>query len=148
MIGLDDRAHEPADTTTATTAGGAILMDGNRLRDEIVARLGAEIDGRRFTTVCLATVLVGDDRPSQIYVRSKHKKADEAGMIVTHVELPRRRRRSQIEDAVGDARRRRGACTASSCQLPLPAGLDPEPVLALSRPRRTSTGSRSDPWAA
>ena len=34
-------------------------MDGNRLRDEIVASVRAEIDQLGNPTVCLATVLVG-----------------------------------------------------------------------------------------
>ena len=55
-------------------------MDGNQLRDDIVAELRAEIEAGWIPPVCLATVLVGDDKPSQIYVRSKQKKADEAGM--------------------------------------------------------------------
>ena len=60
------------------TPGGAVLMDGNRLRDETVARLRTEIDGLGSPAVCLATVLVGADKPSQIYVRMKQKKAEEA----------------------------------------------------------------------
>ena len=70
------------------TPGGAIHMDGNLLRDETVVRLRAEIQALGNPHVCLATVLVGDDRPSQIYVRNKHNKAAEAGMASKHVELP------------------------------------------------------------
>jgi hypothetical protein len=54
------------------TVGGAVLMDGNRLRDETVARLRDEIESLGAPSVCLATVLVGADKPSQIYVRMKH----------------------------------------------------------------------------
>jgi methylenetetrahydrofolate dehydrogenase (NADP+) / methenyltetrahydrofolate cyclohydrolase len=50
------------------TAGGAILLDGNRLRDEIVAEIRDELEGLGSPNVCLTTVLVGDDKPSQIYV--------------------------------------------------------------------------------
>ena len=57
------------------TPGGAILMDGNRLRDEIVARLATTIAAAGSPPVCLATVLVGDDAPSQRYVRNKHVQA-------------------------------------------------------------------------
>ena len=63
------------------TPGGAILMDGNRLRDETVVRLRGEIEALGSPAVCLATVLVGADKPSQIYVRMKQKKAQEAGMV-------------------------------------------------------------------
>ena len=70
------------------TPGGAILMDGIRLRDELIAGLKSRIDGLGNPHVCLATVLVGDDKPSRLYVASKQKKAGEAGMVSRHVELP------------------------------------------------------------
>jgi len=111
------------------TPGGAVLMNGIRLRDEIVARLRSEIEGAGSPPVCLATVLVGVDKPSQIYVRSKHKKAEEAGMRSLGIELPETASQAEIEDAVD------GLATDPSvhgilCQLPLPAGLDAESVLA------------------
>jgi len=56
-------------------------MDGTALRDEIVAGLRAEVEAAGSPEVCLATVLVGDDGPSQRYVRSKHRKAAEAGFV-------------------------------------------------------------------
>ena len=65
----------------------AVIMDGARLRDDIVAELRAEIEAAGNPAVCLATVLVGDDKPSQIYVRSKQKKAAEAGMQSRHVAI-------------------------------------------------------------
>ena len=111
------------------TPGGAVLMNGIRLRDEIVARLRSEIEAAGSPPVCLATVLVGVDKPSQIYVRSKHKKAEEAGMRSLGIELPETASQAEIEDAVD------GLATDPSvhgilCQLPLPAGLDAESVLA------------------
>jgi methylenetetrahydrofolate dehydrogenase (NADP+) / methenyltetrahydrofolate cyclohydrolase len=64
----------------------ATLMDGAalaaRLREEIkreVAELGR---------VGLATVLVGDDPASEVYIRLKHKAADEAGIEAIDHRLP------------------------------------------------------------
>ena len=112
------------------TPGGAILMDGNRLRDETVVRLRSEIDALGSPPVCLATVLVGADKPSQIYVRMKQKKAEEAGMVSKGVELPETATQADVEAVVGEL-----AADPSVhgilVQLPLPAHLDPEPVLAL-----------------
>ncbi len=105
-------------------------MDGNRLRDEIVAQLRATIDAAGSPPVCLATVLVGDDRPSQIYVRNKHKKAAEAGMVSRGVELPPTASQAQVEDAVG-ALAADTSVHGILCQLPLPGGLDAESVLGL-----------------
>jgi methylenetetrahydrofolate dehydrogenase (NADP+) / methenyltetrahydrofolate cyclohydrolase len=117
----DDLEHTP---------GGAVLMDGNRLRDETVARLRTEIDALGSPPVCLATVLVGADKPSQIYVRMKQKKAEEAGMMSKGVELAETATQADVEAVVGEL-----AADPSVhgilVQLPLPAHLDPEPVLAL-----------------
>jgi len=70
------------------TPGGAVIMDGLRLRDEVIAELRATVEAAGSPEVCLATVLVGDDKPSQIYVKSKNKKAVEAGLQSRHVGLP------------------------------------------------------------
>jgi len=105
-------------------------MDGNQLRDETVARLRAEIDALGNPNVCLATVLVGDDKPSQIYVRSKHRKAEEAGMTSKHAGLPPTATQAEVEAAVrafADDPEVHGILV----QLPLPDGLDSEAVLDL-----------------
>ncbi len=121
------------------TPGGAILMDGVRLREEVIAELRATIEAAGSPPVCLATVLVGDDRPSRSYVGMKQKKAGEAGMLSRHVELPATASQAQVEDTVGtlDAD---PSVHGILCQLPLPAGLDPEPVLALIRPEKDVDG--------
>ena len=51
------------------TPGGAILMDGNRLRDEIVAALAQTIVAAGTPPVCLATVLVGDDAVAASWIQ-------------------------------------------------------------------------------
>jgi methylenetetrahydrofolate dehydrogenase (NADP+) / methenyltetrahydrofolate cyclohydrolase len=112
------------------TPGGAILMDGNRLRDEIVARLNERITALGNPHVCLATVLVGDDKPSQIYVRNKRKKADEAGMVSRHVELSADISQADLEAAVSELANDPGV-HGILVQLPLPDGLDAERVLDL-----------------
>ena len=82
------------------TPGGAVLLDGNRLRDETVVRLRGEIEAAGSPAVCLATVLVGSDKPSQIYVRMKHRKAEEAGMVSRGVELPETATQAEVEEQV------------------------------------------------
>jgi methylenetetrahydrofolate dehydrogenase (NADP+) / methenyltetrahydrofolate cyclohydrolase len=114
-------------------------MDGNRLRDEIVAGVRAEIEALGNPQVCLATVLVGNDKPSQIYVRSKHKKAAEAGLVSRNVELSETATQAEVEAAVQelvDDVRVHGILV----QLPLPGGLDPEPVIDLIPPEKDVDG--------
>ena len=114
----------------ARTPGGALIMDGNRLRDEIVARLAREIAAAGSPPVCLATVLVGDDGPSQRYVRNKHAQAEKAGMVSRNEVLPASAGQAAVETVVA-----RLAADPSVhgilVQSPLPAGYDEEAVLAL-----------------
>jgi len=61
-------------------------MDGRALAARIREELKAEIAG--FGDVRLATVLVGDDPASQIYIRLKHKAAEEVGIQAIDKRLP------------------------------------------------------------
>jgi len=121
------------------TPGGAILMDGVRLRGEIIASLRTTIEGAGSPPVCLATVLVGDDKPSRLYVGSKRKLAGEAGMTSKHVELGNDATQAQVENAVA-ALAADPSVHGILCQLPLPKGIDPEPVLALIPPDKDVDG--------
>ena len=121
------------------TPGGAILMDGNLLRDERIAGLRQTIEHLGNPEVCLATVLVGDDRPSQIYVRNKHKKAAEAGLQSRHVELPDSATQEEVEAAVQELVEDT-TVHGILVQLPLPVGLDPEPVIDLIPPEKDVDG--------
>jgi methylenetetrahydrofolate dehydrogenase (NADP+)/methenyltetrahydrofolate cyclohydrolase len=117
----------------------ATLMDGNALRDELVAALRARIEAAGSPEVCLATVLVGDDGPSQRYVKMKHQKAAEAGLASRHVDLPATASQAEVESAV------RGLALDTDVhgilvQLPLPGGLDPEPVIDLIPPEKDVDG--------
>jgi methylenetetrahydrofolate dehydrogenase (NADP+) / methenyltetrahydrofolate cyclohydrolase len=121
------------------TPGGAILMDGLKLRDELIAKLNSTITAAGNPHVCLATVLVGDDKPSRAYIASKKKKAGEAGMVSNHTDLPANASQAQVNDTIA-------ALAADSsvhgilCQFPLPDGLDMEQVLALIPPDKDVDG--------
>jgi methylenetetrahydrofolate dehydrogenase (NADP+)/methenyltetrahydrofolate cyclohydrolase len=117
----------------------AVIMDGNLLRDEMVVAIRARVDAAGSPPVCLATVLVGDDRPSQTYVRSKHRKAGEAGLQSRNVELPATASQAEVETNVG-ALAADASVHGILVQLPLPDGLDPEPVLDLIPPEKDVDG--------
>ncbi len=112
------------------TPGGAVLMDGVRLRDETIAALKVKIEAAGSPHVCLATVLVGDDKPSQSYIKSKQKKAGEAGIVSRHTDLPSTASQSQVNDTIA-ALAADPSVHGILCQFPLPAGLDMEQVLEL-----------------
>jgi methylenetetrahydrofolate dehydrogenase (NADP+) / methenyltetrahydrofolate cyclohydrolase len=117
----------------------AVVMDGNALRDEIVSGIRTTVEAAGSPAICLATVLVGDDGPSQRYVRSKHAKAAEAGLTSRHVDLPATATQAEVESVVRGLvldRHVHGILV----QLPLPVGLDPEPVIDLIPPEKDVDG--------
>ena len=127
MTPMNDLQNSGADDRTP---GGAVLMDGNRLRDEIVAKLAQTIAGAGSPPVCLATVLVGDDAPSQRYVRNKHVQAGKAGMLSRNEILPADAGQAQVEDVVGRLAND-PSVHGILVQSPLPHGYDEEKVLSL-----------------
>lgn len=100
------------------------------MRDAILQALQTRISAAGSPRIALATVLVGDDAPSQKYVASKHRIAQQIGIQSVQVELPATCTQAQLESEVA-----RLAADASVhgilVQLPLPAHLDAERVLAL-----------------
>jgi methylenetetrahydrofolate dehydrogenase (NADP+)/methenyltetrahydrofolate cyclohydrolase len=112
------------------TAGGALLLDGMQLRDETVAKIKATIAAAGNPKICLATVLIGDDPPSHIYVANKHKKAQEAGMVSKGLQLPADATQTQVENAVSELVADK-TVHGILVQLPLPKHINTEAVLAL-----------------
>ncbi len=121
------------------TPGGAVLMNGNKLRDELIANLRQKVEADGNPEICLATVLVGDDKPSQLYVKSKGKKAVEAGLQSRHVGLAATSTQAEVEAAVAELVAD-PTVHGILVQLPLPDGLDPEPVLDMIPPAKDVDG--------
>lgn len=105
-------------------------MDGNALRDRIVARLAAEIAAAGSPQVCLATVLVGDDGPSQRYVRNKHVQAQKAGLASRNEVLDATAGQARVEELVASLAAD-PTVHGILVQSPLPPGYDEEAVLGL-----------------
>jgi methylenetetrahydrofolate dehydrogenase (NADP+)/methenyltetrahydrofolate cyclohydrolase len=93
-------------------------------------------DGKR---VGLATLLVGDDPASAVYVRNKHKAAEAAGMRSFDLRLPSAASQEEVEGAV-DGLNRDSAVDGYIVQLPLPGPLDPAPVLSRMDPGKDADG--------
>jgi methylenetetrahydrofolate dehydrogenase (NADP+)/methenyltetrahydrofolate cyclohydrolase len=106
----------------------AVIMDGVALREQLIAEVRAEIDAAGNPPVCLATVLVGDDKPSRSYINSKQKKAGEAGIVSRHTDLPATASQAQVNDTIA-ALAADPSVHGILCQFPLPDGLDMEQVL-------------------
>jgi methylenetetrahydrofolate dehydrogenase (NADP+)/methenyltetrahydrofolate cyclohydrolase len=121
------------------TAGGAVLMDGARLGDEIIVELRKIIEAAATPPLCLATVIVGNDPAELRYVRLKHRRAEEAGMTSRSVELSPTASQDQVEASVAELAAD-PAVHGVFVQLPLSDGLDPDPVLDLVPPEKDVDG--------
>ncbi|VAW02286.1 Methenyltetrahydrofolate cyclohydrolase / Methylenetetrahydrofolate dehydrogenase (NADP+) [hydrothermal vent metagenome] len=107
------------------------------MRAEVAEQVAA-LNGRG-KTVGLATVLVGDDPASHVYVRNKHRAAEKAGMISIDVNLPADVSQEEVIAAVhtlnGDDR-----VDGMIVQLPLPSGLDGNAAVEAVLPAKDADG--------
>src|SRR4051812_15322272 len=116
----------------------AILIDGKasaaRLRDKIAAE-AARLKSAHGLTPGLATVLVGSDPASEVYVRNKGKTAEGLGFKSVHVALP-----ADVGQATLHAKVRELNADKSVhgilVQLPLPRPLDENPMLDILDPAK------------
>lgn len=87
-----------------------------------VTGLRTRIEAAGSPDICLATVLVDGGPPSQRYVRSKHEKAAEAGLVSRHVDLPATATQAEVESAVrGPVIERRHPRSAAISYIAVPA---------------------------
>jgi methylenetetrahydrofolate dehydrogenase (NADP+) / methenyltetrahydrofolate cyclohydrolase len=115
----------------------AIPMKGRplarRIRDEVAA------DVKALGGVGLATVLVGDDPASGIYIELKHKAATEAGMRALDLRLPAAISEEELLDRVAELNAD-DAIDALLVQLPLPPQIDAERILGAVDPAKDVDG--------
>ena len=107
------------------------------VRTEVAERVAAV--GRRGHTVGLATVLVGADPASRIYVRNKHRAADTAGMLSFDRHLPVTASQADVEAVVSELNADERV-DGMIVQLPLPDGLSGEAAVEMVDPRKDADG--------
>lgn len=113
------------------------LIDGNVVAREIRARLAAHLSGG--APVTLATMLVGDDPASRLYIVRKIREAGEAGIISRHMEFPADIAQDELLEAVrilADDPAVHGILV----QMPLPAHLDASRILGVIPPDKDVDG--------
>ena len=112
-------------------------MDGRALAQRIRATVAEEV--RTLGGIGLATVLVGDDPASDIYIRLKQKAASEAGIRAEDVRLARDTSEedllAKVEELNAD-----DAYDGFLVQLPLPDHLDEERVVRAIEPAKDVDG--------
>ncbi len=109
----------------------AQLIDGTaiaaKIRGEVAAAVTARVAAGK-PRPGLATVLVGDNPASQVYVRNKQKACAEAGLDSFGHELPKTASQAEVEALVSQLNAD-PKVNGILVQLPLPDGLDEERVL-------------------
>jgi methylenetetrahydrofolate dehydrogenase (NADP+)/methenyltetrahydrofolate cyclohydrolase len=108
----------------------AIVLDGRRIRDEILSELRPKVEqlASKGRAPALAVVLVGDDPASQIYVRSKIKASEELGIRSVEIRAPGDITTGALLDLLQPLREDRSV-DAILVQMPLPSQIDADAVV-------------------
>jgi methylenetetrahydrofolate dehydrogenase (NADP+)/methenyltetrahydrofolate cyclohydrolase len=119
----------------------AELIDGvaiaRSIREEVAREASLLIE--RGIRPGLAVVLVGEDPASTVYVRSKGKATDDAGMHSVTVRLPATTSQSELNDVVATLNNDR-LVHGILVQMPLPKHLDADAVIRAIDPRKDVDG--------
>jgi len=119
----------------------ATLLTGKEpaaiLRAEVAGRVGAL--AAEGLSVGLATLLVGDDGPSGVYVAMKHKAALKAGIKSIDRRLDAEATQDEVDAAVDDLNRD-PAVSGYIVQLPLPGHLDTDRTILRIDPDKDADG--------
>jgi methylenetetrahydrofolate dehydrogenase (NADP+)/methenyltetrahydrofolate cyclohydrolase len=119
----------------------ALILSGKdvatAVRADVAERVAALAD--RGKPVGLATVLVGADPASQIYVRNKHKAAIKAGMLSFDEHLPADASQREVEGLIGRLNED-PEVDGMIVQLPLPDGLDGNQAVETIDPAKDADG--------
>ena len=120
----------------------ARIVDGKAVGTAVRERVRAEV----AATVAaggrapgLATVLVGDDPASEIYVRKKREACEEAGIRSLHHGLPASTAESELLELVGELGLD-DEVDGILVQLPVPDQIDPDRIVAAIDPAKDVDG--------
>lgn len=120
----------------------ATIIDGKvfaaRVQDEVAAGVAALATGHGVTPG-LAVVLVGEDPASSVYVRNKARRTLEAGMRSLEFKLPAETGEAELLARVAELNAD-PAVDGILVQLPLPAQIDAQKILAAIDPAKDVDG--------
>ncbi len=121
---------------------GATVIDGKAVAADVRARVAGEVGEfvvRHGAGPGLATVLVGQDPASHVYVGSKIKACEEVGIRSIHHELAEGTQQGQLLDLIATLNADQ-AVDGILVQMPLPAQIDTDAVVAAIDPRKDVDG--------
>ena len=111
------------------TEKGTLVLDGKLVAKEMQNSIKKKIDSSGIE-ITLATVLVGDDKPSQLYVNNKHKQATASSINSIHVNLPGDISQADLENKISELGSD-AAINGILVQMPLPKGLNEDRVIEM-----------------
>jgi methylenetetrahydrofolate dehydrogenase (NADP+)/methenyltetrahydrofolate cyclohydrolase len=120
----------------------ARVIDGKAIAATVRERVRGEVaayEAQAGRVPVLATVIVGDDPASEIYIRNKHRACEEVGMRSTHHGLAAATGEDELLELVAAL----GAdeeVDGILVQLPVPAQIDPDAVVAAIDPGKDVDG--------
>ena len=120
----------------------AEIIDGKAIAAELRKQVAADVAALKDAhgvTPGLAVVLVGEDPASQVYVRSKVKQTEEAGMRSIHHHVSADITQSDLE-ALIERLNADDTVDGILLQLPLPNGLDADSAIEKSSPDKDVDG--------
>lgn len=120
----------------------AQLIDGKAIAAQVRTQVAQQVkarqaDGKRAPG--LAVVVVGEDPASQVYVANKHRACEQAGIISFQHALPSDTMQAPLEQLI-DELNEDPRVDGILLQLPLPAHLDPRPILERILPHKDVDG--------
>src|SRR6195952_644956 len=120
----------------------ARIIDGKAIAAELRVRVAdevARVQREHALTPGLAVVLVGSDPASEVYVRSKHKQTQTAGMASFEHVLPADVAQTEVLALIAKLNRD-SAVHGILVQLPLPKSLDTEKIINAIDPAKDVDG--------
>lgn len=121
-----------------------VIMDGKAVAAQVKQTLKEEVEYMKKVGVPpkIATILVGDDPPSKIYLASKHKAAEEVGIASENHTLPGFSSEADVADLI-DRLNADPSVNGILLQLPLPQHLDGMRMIERISPRKDVDGLTS-----
>jgi methylenetetrahydrofolate dehydrogenase (NADP+)/methenyltetrahydrofolate cyclohydrolase len=116
----------------------AQILDGKALSQRIKSEISGVVK-QLAKPPGLGTILVGSDPGSVSYVAGKHRDCAEVGITSIRIDLLDSASEKEILDAVAQLNKDAN-CTGFIVQLPLPAGVDAQKVLASVDPKKDADG--------
>jgi methylenetetrahydrofolate dehydrogenase (NADP+) / methenyltetrahydrofolate cyclohydrolase len=119
-----------------------MIIDGKAVAADVRAGVARDVEAfsaEHGFTPALATVLVGDDPASHVYVRNKRKACEEVGISSVHHELPAETSQEELAELLGSLNAE-PAVSGILLQLPVPDQIDGDAMTALIDPLKDVDG--------